>query len=79
MYLQEEFENVCCNIRWLRTHYGLSRSAMARKLRITVKSLDALESGVIPQRLRIHFLFCAHQAFGVSMEQLFKTRLKEDT
>ena len=39
MYLQEEFENVCCNIRWLR----------------------------------------AHQAFGVSVEQMFKTRLKEDT
>lgn len=78
MSLQKEFQNICHNIRWLRMHHGLSRSAMARKLHITVKSLDLLESDIIPERIRIDFLFRTYQAFGVSQEKLIMTRLPED-
>ena len=78
MYLNKEFQNICHNIRWLRAHHGLSRSAMARKLHITVKSLDLLEAGVIPQRIRIDFLFFAQQAFNIPVKNLVMCRLTED-
>ena len=38
-----EYEIVCQNIRYLRQTQGLSRTAMARKLHITIKTLDFLE------------------------------------
>ena len=55
----DDYKNVCDNIRWLRQEYGLSRTAMAKKLHISIKTLDLLEAGIFPERIHIGFFFPA--------------------
>jgi len=43
--------NLCRNISYLRKKHNLSKSKMAKILGISVKSLNLIESGVIPSRL----------------------------
>lgn len=74
---QKERQNACDNIRYLRRKHGLSRTAMARKLHVTVKTLDSLEAGLIPPRISITFLYYIHREFGISPEQLLRVRLEE--
>ena len=76
--MSEEYKNVCVNIRYLRVKHGLSRSAMARKLHITRKTLDLLEAGVFPDRIRIDLLFLVQQAFGIQPKRLLTCRLGEE-
>ena len=77
MTTQDEYQNVCENIRFLRQTYGLSRTAMAHRLHITVKTLDSLEMGIFPERIHIGFLFHVHKAFGIQPKRLLMTRLAE--
>ena len=76
MRTEDEYRNVFENVRYLRKLHGLSRTAMARKLRITVKTLDILETGVFPERIGIHFFFQVEQAFGISPVRLLTTCLE---
>ena len=75
MPANNEYQNIFHNIRYLRKVFGLSRTVMARKLHISVKTLDALESCTVSAKLRIHFLLYIHKEFGVSPERLLRTRL----
>ena len=77
MTQKEEYENVCENIRYLRRVSGLSRTAMARRLHITVKTLDVLEAGTFPERINIRFFFQVSQTFGVPPRRLLSVRLEE--
>lgn len=77
MIQKEEYKNVCDNIRYLRRTSGLSRSSMARKLHITVKTLDLLEAGTFPERINIRFFFQVSQTFGVSPRRLLMVKLEE--
>lgn len=63
MSTSTEYSNICANIRYLRAREGLSRTAMARRLHITLKTLDTLESGVFPDRCGIGLLMHACAAF----------------
>ena len=75
MTTQEQYINVCHNIRFLRQRAGLSQTAMAKKLHITRKNLQMLETGTFPQRISISFFFYVHQAFGIPPQELLLTRL----
>ena len=77
MSIGKEYANICENIRYLRLRHGLSRTAMARRLHITSKTLDLLEAGVFPDRIRIDFLFLVQQVFGVPPKQLLTCRLAQ--
>jgi len=77
MTQKEEYKNVCDNIRYLRRTRGLSRTAMARKLHITVKTLDLLEAGAFPGRINIRFFFLVSQTFGVSPKRLLTVKLED--
>ena len=70
MTTQDEYKNVCDNIRHLRMRHGLSRTAMARRLHVSLKTLDALESGNFLERVGVNFLFYVHDAFGISPKEL---------
>ena len=75
----DEFQIICENIRYLRQYYGLSRTAMAKKLHISLKNLDLLEAGIFPQRIGICFLYHACQAFGIHQKDLVSIRLSKKT
>ena len=66
MSSNNDFQNICANIRDLRTTHGLSRTVMARKLGITVKTLDLLESGIMPRRCTVRLLYNIQKNFAVS-------------
>ena len=77
MTTEDNYRMVCRNIRYLRAAHGLSRTAMARRLHITIKTLDAMEAGIFPERTGIQLLFHVFQAFGVSPSQLTTTSLED--
>lgn len=77
MNKQNEYQNVCNNIRFLRKKYDLSRTVMAKKLHITIKNLDSMESGIFPQRIRISLLFHVEKSFGISPKEMLDTRLED--
>lgn len=79
MSIKDNYSNVCSNIRYLRRKHGLSRTAMAKKIHITVKNLDSLESGFFPERISIQFFFNIEQAFGISPKTMLTTRLEDDS
>lgn len=68
----EGLQNFCRNVRRLRLLHQLSQNQMAQLMRIGVKSLRKIESGVIPPRLSCEVLCYLHNAFDVSTETLFR-------
>ena len=70
MTTQEQLQNACRNIRFLRREHHLSRTAMARKIGITVKTLDSLEQEIWPDRISIRILFRIRMCFGITPTEL---------
>jgi len=66
MSTKDDFQNICANIRYLRLSHGLSRTAMARKLGITIQTLDQLEAGIMPRRCTVRLLYNIQKNFAVS-------------
>lgn len=77
MTTEEQLKNVCHNVRVLRARHGLSRSAMAKRIHVSLKTLDSLESGLYPDRCGICLLFHIQQAFGIPPRENLLTRLDE--
>lgn len=71
MYSKMDFQNLCKNIRRLRSVHGLSRTAMSHKLGITIRTLDLLEAGICPQRCTIRLLYNIYINFGLSVMDCF--------
>ena len=78
MTIAEEYQIVCHNIRVLRKRHGLSRTAMARRIHVSLKTLDSLEAGIFPKRIRIGFFFHVERAFGISPQKMLMERLQDD-
>ena len=70
-------EILCDNIRFLRKQNRLSRSKMARKLGVSVPTLDSLEQGIVPVRCGSHILFRLRQEFGIPIPILVEQRLED--
>lgn len=73
MNLEKEMAIFCENIRMLRTMHRLSQKEMAKKLGIGVKSLSALEHGVIPPRLSVEIVLHTSRCFHIPASALFKS------
>ena len=71
-----DFQNLCANIRYLRASHGLSRTAMARKLGITIQTLDMLEFGAFPGRCTIRLLYNIQRNFGLTLSACFVLQQK---
>jgi DNA-binding XRE family transcriptional regulator len=63
------------NIAWLRKHHGLSKKEMAKRLDIGLWSLNKIEKGELPPRLRCDIIFAVHQNFGIPCVILLDKRL----
>ncbi len=61
----------CKNIKRLREQHHLSKTAMANKLHIGIRTLNALESGVIPPRLEANIILYIHKDFGITPSRMF--------
>lgn len=78
MELNYEAEIFGKNIAYLRKSSGLSKSKMAKILGIGIKSLEKLESGIIPPRLSSRIIFNIYYSFGVLPKDQFKPLYEED-
>ena len=65
------------NVAWLRKQHGLSKKMMAQLLGISVRSLNLIESGVVPKRLDVSVLLMIRDRFGIQPKDLFEQRLEE--
>lgn len=63
------------NLRWLRRKNQLSQKAMAQLLGISVSSLRKLETGSLPPRLTISFLFQIQRHFHISPGDMLEKRM----
>lgn len=70
-----ELENIIYNIKWLRKHYGLSKKEMAELLNISIYSINKLEKGILPPRLKVDVIFAVWKHFGVSPTEQLKIGL----
>lgn len=75
--VDESFDILTSNLIWLRKCHCLSKKKMAKILGIGVRTLCELESGKVPPRLSIEFLFVIHNEFGVMPGQLIGERLEK--
>ena len=65
------------NIKWLRDKNKLSLQEMSEILGITINSLKKLESGILPKRLNLDFLFKIHSYFNI-LPKDFVDKILED-
>ena len=72
-----EFDNFCHNLRYLRTHHGLTQKQMAVRLHISVDYVRRLEKGDVPPRLGCIVFFYMSQCFAIPINHFLTTRLDE--
>ena len=69
-------ENLLCNIAYLRKRHGFSKKKMAEILNIGVWSIDRIEEGVLPERLKVDVVFEIEKYFGIHPAELFECKLE---
>lgn len=67
------FDVFCENLRAYRKIHGLSKAQMAKKLHVSVRSLNILESGHIPPRVSVDVFFRFAHLCNVPVSAVFKT------
>lgn len=72
---EDEFKIFAHNVAKLRQDHGISKKEMAGLLGIGIESLNKIESGEFPPRLKISVFFEIQKHFGVSPGNLLKQRL----
>lgn len=69
--MADEFAVFCENIRLLRVKNGLTKRQMAKIMGIGIESLNKIERGTVPERLKVEaFLFTANY-FNYAPDELF--------
>lgn len=66
--MNEELGEFMRNVAALRKNNGLSKRRMAALLGVSVRTLNMLESGVFPPRLRVDVVFRIQKHFGIAMK-----------
>ena len=72
-----EFEIFTHNVAWLRKHYSISKKQMAEILGIGIGSLNKIEQGQIPPRLRVDIIFAVYKHFGIHPSAQFSQWLQD--
>lgn len=66
-----EKENFCRNVKKLRANNFLTKTEMARKLKISMYTLNKIESGELPRRLTVEIIYAIVDEFDIKAEDLF--------
>lgn len=67
----KELTIFCQNLHLLRQTYGYTKRTMAQICGISLATLNKLEQGTVPRRLRCRILFRLHDFFGFPTQWLF--------
>ena len=67
---ESEEEILAYNLRWLRKQHGLSKQQMAAIMGIGIRSLNQLEQGIIPPRLKVSVFFSLYERFHFTPSQM---------
>ena len=59
------------NLAWLRKEHGLSRREMAQRLGMSVGTLNKIESGRLPARLKVDVLGRVQVSFHIPISEQF--------
>lgn len=70
-----QFQNFCHNIKWLRNENEYSKSKMAKMLGISVKTLEKLENGEMPNKLSVKVISNVKYHFNLHPVEQFGKRL----
>ena len=70
-----QLHTFCCNVAYLRLSYGKTKKEMAAIMGVSVKTLNAIEGGVVPKRFRSRSLLQLCSAFQLLPSKLFEERL----
>lgn len=65
-----EEEILAHNLCWLRKQYGLSKRKMAACMGIGIHSLNQLEKGIIPPRLKVSVFYALYERFQITPSQM---------
>lgn len=68
--LRFERNNLSQNIIWLRNHYELSKRDMMKIMGIGAKTLDRIENGELPKRLKASALIRLCERFDIKADEL---------
>ena len=75
---EAEFEIFGYNVAWLRERHGLSQKKMAEIMGIGIGSLNKVERGDMPPKMKVDVLINIYRQFGVSPERQLRQRLGEE-
>lgn len=71
LVLLPKINNFIKNIIYLREKHSFSKETMAKKLGISVYSLNLIEKGQIPKGVTVEILFKIEKEFGLLPSQQF--------
>lgn len=67
----DEKEKFCRNIKKLRESHHLTKTEMSRRLKISMRTLNKLESGELPKRLTVKIIYAIVDEFDMRACDLF--------
>lgn len=71
METQIHISDFCANVRALRLKHKLTIPEMARLLELRPELLTLLETGTLTDEITIQILYCIHDHFGFTANQMF--------
>ena len=75
---RDEVRNLLHNIRWLRAEHGISKKEMAKLLGVGGDTLNRIERGEFPPRLRANVVLRIQKYFGISPQEQLTRKLGEE-
>ena len=75
--IYQEEQNFMHNVVWLRKHHGISKKRMSKLLGIGIGSLNKIERGEMPLRLKADGFINIHRNFGIRPNDQLTQRLDE--
>ncbi|MBQ7344386.1 MAG: helix-turn-helix transcriptional regulator [Clostridia bacterium] len=73
---KDEIQIFCDNIKILRQHNNLSKTAMCKIMRIGIRSLNSIEKGILPPRISCEALIRACNYFSVLPKDMLSENIK---
>ncbi|MEE0947058.1 MAG: helix-turn-helix transcriptional regulator [Acutalibacteraceae bacterium] len=69
---ESEIKTLLINIVLLRRKYNLSKKKMAELIGTSIYSINKIEKGICPKRMKIDVLFKIQNNFNIPVYKLFK-------
>lgn len=73
--IYKEIDILLENIKMLRKKFHLSKKSMAQIMGISVESINKIESGKCPEKLKIDILFRLEKFFSIPVYKLFLSQI----